>query len=58
VSATRSVHLCGRSLSEPSHICAFFDSRDEEYEVLGPYFREGIELDEEVINTSTRSAAG
>ena len=49
MSAPRDVHLCGRSLPEPGHICAFFDSREQEYNVLAPYYREGIELDEEVI---------
>jgi hypothetical protein len=44
------VTLCGRSLDEPGHICAFFDSRTEEYDVLTPYFKEGIALEEEVIN--------
>lgn len=50
MSAPRTVTLCGRALPEPGHICAFFDSRSQEYEVLSPYFKEGIELDEEVIN--------
>jgi hypothetical protein len=50
MSAPRTVTLCGRELEEPGHICAFFDSRTEEYDVLTPYYREGIALDEEVIN--------
>ena len=50
MSAPRTVTLCGRALEEPGHICAFFDSRTEEYDVLVPYFKEGIALDEEVIN--------
>jgi hypothetical protein len=50
MSQPRTVTLCGRRLEEPGHICAFFDSRKEEYEVLVPYFKEGIALDEEVIN--------
>lgn len=49
MSAPRTVTLCGRALPEPGHVCAFFDSRREEYDVLSPYYREGIELDEEVI---------
>ena len=49
MSAPRTVTLCGRQLDEPGHICAFFDSRHEEYDVLSPYYKEGIELDEEVI---------
>ena len=49
MSGPRTVTLCGRALEEPGHICAFFDSRVEEYDILAPYYREGIELDEEVI---------
>ncbi len=49
MSGPRTVTLCGRALEEPGHICAFFDSRAEEYDILAPYYREGIELDEEVI---------
>jgi MEDS: MEthanogen/methylotroph, DcmR Sensory domain len=48
--ASRTVTLCGRALKEPGHICAFFDSRNEEYDILVPFFKEGIALDEEVIN--------
>lgn len=32
------------------HICAFFNSRDEEYDVLAPYFREGIEQGEKNLH--------
>ena len=49
MSGPRTVTLCGRALEEPGHICAFFDSRSEEYDILAPYYAEGIELDEEVI---------
>ena len=45
----RSVTLCGHRLDEPGHICAFFDSRTEQYQVLSPYYREGIEQGEQVI---------
>lgn len=44
------VHLCGQDIQRPGHICAFFDSRDEEYEILLPYFKEGVDLGEEVLN--------
>lgn len=50
VSAPQTVTLCGRALEQPGHICAFFDSRSEEYDVLVPYFKEGLALDETVIN--------
>jgi hypothetical protein len=49
MSGPRTVTLCGRQLDKPGHICAFFDSRVEEYAVLAPFYREGLGLDEEVI---------
>jgi len=32
----QSVTLCGETLTGPRHICAFFDSRKEEYEMRRP----------------------
>jgi hypothetical protein len=46
----RHVTLCGRKLDRPGHICAFFDSRDQEYDILVPYFKEGLREGEQVIN--------
>lgn len=31
------------SLDRHFHICAFFNSREEEYDALAPYYREGLE---------------
>src|ERR1044072_2417322 len=45
----QTVHLCGETLEGARHICAFFDSREEQYEILMPYFKEGLENNEEVI---------
>lgn len=45
----QSVTLCGETLKGPRHICAFFDSREEQYEILMPYFKEGLDNKEEVI---------
>ncbi|WP_316737529.1 MEDS domain-containing protein [Pedobacter aquatilis] len=42
--------LCGESLSAPMHICGFFDSREEQYEVILPYIKEGLDKNEKVIN--------
>jgi hypothetical protein len=50
VTKTDTVHLCGQDIHRPGHICAFFDSRDEEYDILLPYFREGVDRGEEVLN--------
>src|SRR5215472_11813236 len=46
----RSIHLCGQDVDQPGHICAFFDSREEEYDTLLPYFKEGVEAGEQVLN--------
>lgn len=37
-----SLSLAGTPL-ESFHVCAFFNSRDEEYSVLNPFFKEGME---------------
>jgi len=42
--------LCGEVLYAPIHICAFFDSREEQYEVILPYVQEGLNRKEKVIN--------
>lgn len=46
----QSIHLCGRNVGSPGHICAFFTSRDEEYETLIPYIKEGVDAGEDVLN--------
>jgi hypothetical protein len=50
VPVRRPVSLCGQDLPPSSHICAFFDSRDQQYDVLLPYFREGLENGEQVVS--------
>jgi hypothetical protein len=45
----RNVTLCGRHLDASGHICAFFDSRDQQYDALLPYYREGLANGEQVI---------
>ena len=37
------VHLAGSLLDRKRHVCAFFHTKDEEYEVLLPYILEGFE---------------
>lgn len=32
------------------HVCAFFDSRDEEYAVLGPFYKEGLDQGEKCVH--------
>lgn len=45
-----SFSVCGESLSAPMHICGFFDSREQQYEVIIPYIMEGLEANDKVIN--------
>lgn len=46
---SHAITLCGQKLERPGHLCAFFDSRDQEYDVLTPYYMEGLEAGEEVV---------
>ena len=41
--------VCGRPLKHSAHICAFFDSREQEYDCLVPYFAEGLARGEQVV---------
>ena len=50
MASSDTVHLCGQDIHRPGHICAFFDSREEEYDILLPYLREGIDRGEKVLN--------
>jgi len=41
--------VCGHPLTHSAHICAFFDSEQQEYGCLVPYFAEGLARGEQVI---------
>jgi len=43
------IRLAGAALDRYRHVCAFFHSRDEEYRVLLPFIKEGIELGDKVF---------
>lgn len=38
-----------RDIPKSAHICAFFDSEDQEYDCLGPYFAQGLAQGEQVV---------
>lgn len=42
-SSTCTVHIGGRPLGPVRHICAFFNSKDEEYETLLDFIKEGMD---------------
>ncbi len=44
------IHFSGATLAQDRHICAFFHSPDEEYRVLLPFIREGIERGEKAFH--------
>lgn len=46
---TNHVTIQGRRLDAPRHICCFFDTRDQQYETLIPYFAEGLANGEQVL---------
>ena len=43
MSQNNNVRLAGATLDRSRHVCAFFNSKDEEYRVLLPFIREGFE---------------
>ena len=44
------IHLAGTVLDTPRHVCAFFHTADEEYEVLLPFVAEGIRNSEKAFH--------
>ena len=46
--APRVVTLCGQRVP-CKHVCMFTESEDEQYRILDPFFREGLDAGEEVL---------
>lgn len=44
------VRLAGRTLSHTNHICAFFNSRDEQNKILMPFFKDGYDQGEKLFH--------
>jgi hypothetical protein len=44
------IHLAGTTLDRYRHVCAFFHSRDEEYKILLPFIKEGVEHNEKAFH--------
>ena len=47
---TRPVHLAGSVLDRARHVCAFFHSKNEEYDVLLPFIKEGVDHGEKAVH--------
>lgn len=48
------VRLAGRTLKETRHVCAFFNSREEQNKTLMPFFKEGFDRGEKLFISSMR----
>jgi hypothetical protein len=56
--ATAPISLAGSQLAETRHVCAFFNSDDEEYRVLLPFIKDGLECGDKevhVVNPDQRA---
>jgi hypothetical protein len=47
---SRSISLAGSDLHEARHVCALFNSDEEEYRVLLPFIKNGLECGEKAIH--------
>ena len=48
--SVNSVQFAGGILGRQRHICAFFNSTDEEHRVLYPFFKEGFDRGEKALH--------
>jgi hypothetical protein len=44
------MRLAGRTLRQRRHVCAFFQSREDQNRVLMPFFKEGFDRGEKIFN--------
>src|ERR1700761_5002078 len=44
------VRLAGRTISHTNHICAFFNSKEEQYKILTPFFKAGYDQGEKLFH--------
>jgi hypothetical protein len=54
----KAVRLAGRTLECGCHACAFFHTREEEYQIFAPFFEEGVKQGDrsfQVVNPSHRA---
>jgi hypothetical protein len=48
--STKPISLAGSQLGEVRHVCAFFNSDDEEYRVLLPFIKDGFECGDKAVH--------
>ncbi len=49
-SPTEPVALAGAHLRDTRHVCAFFRDQEEEYQVLGPFIRDGLDRGDRAVH--------
>ena len=47
----RPIYLGGSALGDRCHVCVFFNSREEQYRVLVPFVRDGLERGKKIVHT-------
>jgi hypothetical protein len=55
VGAKKSVHLAGSELACGCHACAFFGNRDEEYDILLPFWRDGFDAGDHAFHVLNKN---
>lgn len=48
--AAAPISFAGSQLVEARHVCAFFNSDDEEYRVLLPFIKDGFECGDKAVS--------
>src|ERR1700735_94265 len=48
--ANRPMRLAGSVLGERRHVCAFFNSREDEYNVTIPFIKDGFECGDKAVH--------
>src|SRR5437016_5530538 len=49
--SNRPIRLGGSVLGHPCHVCTFFNNHDDEYRVLLPFIKDGLECGEKAVHT-------
>jgi hypothetical protein len=52
MASSSAIRLGGSVLGHPCHVCAFFNSHDDEYRTLLPFIKDGLECGEKAFHTS------
>ena len=49
MTTTHCATICGKEIHGAAHICAFIDSREQQYEIMLPFLKEGVERGEGLV---------